>query len=99
MAALLIGVAGGFLAANGVRRYRLTRNSGPTVAELLQRYVHTSTNGVVLLNRFGDVVLHNPRPLNSASSTSNGPTPAPARPPDRPREPARRPRSTSPPRS
>lgn len=61
MAALLIGVAGGFLAANGVRRYRLTRNSGPTVAELLQRYVHTSTNGVVLLNRFGDVVLHNPR--------------------------------------
>src|SRR5690606_569793 len=30
-------------------------------ADLLQRYVHTSTNGVVLLNRFGDVVLHNPR--------------------------------------
>ncbi|RRO13087.1 sensor histidine kinase [Saccharopolyspora rhizosphaerae] len=61
IAALLLGAAIGFLVARGTRSYRTSRPQGPTVAELLQRLVHTSTNGVVVLNRFGDVVLHNPR--------------------------------------
>ncbi|WP_207921944.1 sensor histidine kinase [Saccharopolyspora terrae] len=61
IAALLLGAVGGFLAAGGPRPYRKSQPQGPTVAELLQRQVHTSTSGVVLLNRFGDVVLHNPR--------------------------------------
>ncbi|GAA0505406.1 sensor histidine kinase [Saccharopolyspora thermophila] len=59
--ALLVGAAGGFLLARGSGRYGRATPAGPTVAELLQRQVHTSANGVVLLNRFGDVVLHNPR--------------------------------------
>ncbi|WP_406688521.1 ATP-binding protein [Saccharopolyspora sp. ID03-671] len=61
IAALLLGAVGGFLVARGSRPYRTSKPQGPTVAELLQRLVHTSTNGVVVLNRFGDVVLHNPR--------------------------------------
>nr|WP_093414365.1 ATP-binding protein [Saccharopolyspora flava] len=61
IAALLLGAVGGFLVARGSRPYRSSKPQGPTVAELLQRLVHTSTNGVVVLNRFGDVVLHNPR--------------------------------------
>jgi two-component system, OmpR family, sensor histidine kinase SenX3 len=31
------------------------------VAELLHRLAHTAKNGLVVLNRFGDVVFHNPR--------------------------------------
>ncbi|MBB5154617.1 sensor histidine kinase [Saccharopolyspora phatthalungensis] len=61
IAALLVGAAGGFVAARVTRRYRRTRPEGPTVAELLQRLVHTGDSGVVVLNKFGDVVLHNPR--------------------------------------
>jgi two-component system sensor histidine kinase SenX3 len=61
IAALLLGAAGGFVAARGSRRYGRAQTEGPTVAELLQRLVHTSDNGVVVLNKFGDVVLHNPR--------------------------------------
>lgn len=59
--ALLLGAIGGFLATRVSERYRRRRPRGPTVAELLQRLVHTGENGVVVLNRFGDVVLHNPR--------------------------------------
>lgn len=64
--ALLIGVlalglvAGYRLALANIRSER-TRPKGPTVAELLQRLVHTSGNGIVVLNSFGDVVVHNPR--------------------------------------
>ncbi|MEY8041496.1 sensor histidine kinase [Saccharopolyspora cebuensis] len=43
------------------QRYRRAQVTGPTVAELLQRLVHTGRGGIVVLNRFGDVVLHNPR--------------------------------------
>ncbi|GAB3293893.1 sensor histidine kinase [Parasphingorhabdus pacifica] len=57
---LVSGVAGGFLLARLTRReYR--KPKGPTVADLLQRLVHTTNNGVVVLNELGDVVLHNPR--------------------------------------
>ncbi|WP_223839850.1 sensor histidine kinase [Saccharopolyspora pogona] len=57
--ALVLGAVGGFVAARESRRR--ARPAGPTVAELLQRLVHTSDSGVVVLNKFGDVVLHNPR--------------------------------------
>ncbi|MEV0698870.1 ATP-binding protein [Saccharopolyspora sp. NPDC050389] len=57
--ALALGAIGGFVAARGSRRRG--KPEGPTVAELLQRLVHTSDSGVVVLNKFGDVVLHNPR--------------------------------------
>ncbi len=64
--ALLIGVLGlglaaGFWLAVARHRYERTRPAGPTVADLLQRLVHSTGNGVVVLNRFGDVVIHNPR--------------------------------------
>ncbi|QFU94215.1 cell wall metabolism sensor histidine kinase WalK [Amycolatopsis sp. YIM 10] len=60
--ALVVGAVAGFLAAS-LRRRRTERRRpvGPTVAELLSRLIHSSTNGVVVLNRFGDMVLHNPR--------------------------------------
>ncbi|MGC7093732.1 sensor histidine kinase [Amycolatopsis lurida] len=60
--ALVVGAVAGFLAAS-LRRRRTERRQpvGPTVAELLSRLIHSSTNGVVVLNRFGDMVLHNPR--------------------------------------
>ncbi|MGW3468287.1 sensor histidine kinase [Saccharopolyspora sp. NPDC000995] len=57
--ALVLGAVGGFVAARESRRR--AKPEGPTVAELLQRLVHTSDSGVVVLNKFGDVVLHNPR--------------------------------------
>ncbi|MER7082840.1 two-component system, OmpR family, sensor histidine kinase SenX3 [Saccharopolyspora kobensis] len=60
IAVLLVGAAGGFVIAK-LRFYGRGKPEGPTVAELLQRLVHTSASGVVLLNKFGDVVLHNPR--------------------------------------
>ncbi|MCU1684847.1 MAG: senX3 [Amycolatopsis sp.] len=59
--ALMVGVAVGLLIAR-TRRKRVERQpTGPTVAELLQRLVRSSNSGVVVLNRFGDMVLHNPR--------------------------------------
>ncbi|WP_243790258.1 cell wall metabolism sensor histidine kinase WalK [Saccharopolyspora gloriosae] len=58
---LAIGVAAGYLAARTARHRERRRPEGPTVAELLQRLVHTTNNGIVVLNRFGDVVLNNPR--------------------------------------
>ncbi|MHA6801470.1 sensor histidine kinase [Bounagaea algeriensis] len=61
VAALVLGAAGGVVATRLVHRYRHRASEGPTVAELLQRLVHTSENAIVILNRFGDVVLHNPR--------------------------------------
>ena len=61
MALLLVGVAGGFWVARATRRYERKRPNGPTVADLLQRLVHTTNNGVVVVNKFGDVLLHNPR--------------------------------------
>jgi two-component system sensor histidine kinase SenX3 len=34
---------------------------GPTFADLLQRLLHSSNSGLAVLNRYGDVVLHNPK--------------------------------------
>lgn len=59
--ALLVGLLVGFVTGRRSPRQGERRPTGPTVAALLQRIVHSSHNGIVVLNRFGDVVLHNPR--------------------------------------
>ncbi|WP_215548172.1 sensor histidine kinase [Amycolatopsis sp. CA-230715] len=58
---LVVGVVAGFLIAKLRRRTDRHQPAGPTVAELLHRLIRSSHNGVVVLNRFGDVVVHNPR--------------------------------------
>ncbi|WP_037353509.1 sensor histidine kinase [Amycolatopsis orientalis] len=59
--ALVVGAVAGFLAARARARREAVRPTGPTVAELLERLIRSSNNGVIVLNRFGDLVLHNPR--------------------------------------
>ncbi|WP_370932334.1 sensor histidine kinase [Amycolatopsis sp. cg13] len=59
--ALVVGAVAGFLAARARARREAARPTGPTVAELLMRLIRSSNNGVIVLNRFGDLVLHNPR--------------------------------------
>ncbi|HZE02412.1 MAG TPA: histidine kinase dimerization/phospho-acceptor domain-containing protein, partial [Pseudonocardiaceae bacterium] len=57
----MVGLVGGFLI--GRRSGTLTTPPSPdgaTVADLVQRVVLSSHNGVVLLDRMGDVVLANP---------------------------------------
>ncbi len=58
--ALLIGGAA-FLAGRATARVRETRPRGLTVADLMAKVVHSSPDGIVVLNGFGDVVLHNAR--------------------------------------
>ncbi|GAA4659072.1 MULTISPECIES: sensor histidine kinase [Amycolatopsis] len=58
---LLVGGLAGSLVSRSRRRRADRRPAGPTVAELLLRLVRSSHNGVVVLNRFGDMVLHNDR--------------------------------------
>ncbi|MGQ0839310.1 sensor histidine kinase [Actinokineospora sp.] len=58
---LLIGLLVGFLIGRSRPRSTGRRPVGPTVSELLQRLVHSSRTSVIVLNRFGDVVIHNPR--------------------------------------
>ncbi|GGS22043.1 sensor histidine kinase [Actinokineospora fastidiosa] len=58
--ALLIGLFAGFSIARS-RARNPRRPPGPTVSELLGRIVEASRTGVVVLNHFGDVVIHNPR--------------------------------------
>ncbi|WP_367134566.1 sensor histidine kinase [Saccharothrix sp. HUAS TT1] len=60
IAALLIG-GGAFLAGRTTARARETRPKGLTVADLMAMVVHSSPDGIVVLNGFGDVVLHNAR--------------------------------------
>ncbi|MFC4001738.1 sensor histidine kinase [Prauserella oleivorans] len=59
-ATLVAGLAVGFFFARTAGRDS-RRPVGPTAAELLSRFVRSSNNGVVVLNRFGDMVLHNER--------------------------------------
>ncbi|MEU7481534.1 ATP-binding protein [Lentzea sp. NPDC042327] len=64
--AVSIGVALiGVIAAFFVGRFTAPRNpkapEGLTVADLMQRIVQDAHDGIVVLNHFGDVVLHNPR--------------------------------------
>ncbi|MFD0199361.1 MULTISPECIES: sensor histidine kinase [Saccharothrix] len=58
--ALLIGGTA-FLVGRATARVRDTRPRGLTVAELMARVVHSSPDGIAVLNGFGDVVLHNAR--------------------------------------
>jgi len=59
--ALVAGAVVGYFLARVRTRREEARPPGPTVAELLERLVRSSNNGIVVLNRFGDMVLHNPR--------------------------------------
>ena len=59
--ALVAGAVVGYLVSRARTRREEARPPGPTVAELLERLVRSSHNGVVVLNKFGDMVLHNPR--------------------------------------
>ncbi|MEV6441913.1 ATP-binding protein [Amycolatopsis sp. NPDC051716] len=59
--ALVAGAVAGYFLARARTRREEVRPPGPTVAELLERLVRSSHNGIVVLNRFGDMVLHNPR--------------------------------------
>ncbi|RKT57924.1 sensor histidine kinase [Saccharothrix australiensis] len=58
--ALLIGGAA-FLVGRVTARTRSDRPAGLTVADLMALVVQSSHDGIVVLNVFGDVVLHNPR--------------------------------------
>ncbi|AHI01731.1 sensor histidine kinase [Kutzneria albida] len=58
---LLIGALAGSLIARSAARRTAGKPAVLTVSDLVQRVVHSSHNGVVVLNSFGDVVLHNPR--------------------------------------
>ncbi|KAA9165018.1 sensor histidine kinase [Amycolatopsis acidicola] len=57
----MVGVVAGFLISRSRRRREARRPTGPTIAELLLRLVRSSNNGLLVLNRFGDMVLHNKR--------------------------------------
>src|SRR5882757_1027818 len=59
--ALVVGAIAGCLITRLRRQHAEHPPSVPTVAELLLRLVRSSNNGVVVLNRFGDMVLYNPR--------------------------------------
>ncbi|WP_033291060.1 sensor histidine kinase [Amycolatopsis jejuensis] len=59
--ALVVGAVAGYLVARTRARREAEAPAGPTVAELLMRLIRSSNSGIVVLNRFGDLVLHNPR--------------------------------------
>ncbi|RLK60632.1 two-component system sensor histidine kinase SenX3 [Actinokineospora cianjurensis] len=58
---LLIGLFVGFLLGRSRTGGTGRAPDGPTVADLVQRIIQSTHTGVVVLNRFGDVVIHNPR--------------------------------------
>ncbi|OZM74738.1 two-component sensor histidine kinase [Amycolatopsis antarctica] len=70
---LVVGVLAGLLITRSRRVRAARRPTGPTVAELLRRLVHSSNNGVLVLNRFGDLVLHNERAEEMGLVRSNQP--------------------------
>ncbi|MBV8932922.1 MAG: sensor histidine kinase, partial [Kutzneria sp.] len=58
---LFVGAALGAVLARSAARRAVHRPATLTVSDLVQRVVHSAHNGVVVLNGFGDIVLHNPR--------------------------------------
>ncbi|WP_424183300.1 sensor histidine kinase [Actinokineospora sp. G85] len=61
LGALGVGLLIGFVLGRGRRSGARRGPVGPTVAELVRRVIHSSHSAVLVLNRFGDVVIHNPR--------------------------------------
>ncbi|MGH3622215.1 MAG: histidine kinase dimerization/phospho-acceptor domain-containing protein, partial [Sciscionella sp.] len=59
--AVLLGFVLGALIGRRFQRRPMKRATGLTVAELISRVLDSSHNGVVVLNEWGDVVLHNVR--------------------------------------
>ncbi|HUQ57484.1 sensor histidine kinase [Lentzea sp.] len=57
----LIGVIAAFFVGRLTAPRHPKQPDGLTVGDLIQRIVQDSHNGIVVLNHFGDVVLHNPR--------------------------------------
>ncbi|MET9228503.1 ATP-binding protein [Lentzea sp. NPDC003310] len=57
----LIGVIAAFFIGRFTAPRQAKKPEGLTVADLIQQIVHDSHDGIVVLNHFGDVVLHNPR--------------------------------------
>jgi len=72
---LLAGAVVGFLIGRSARRTRPAAPTVMTVAELMQRVVDSSHNGVAVLNEWGDVVLHNPRAVVLGVVRNNQPDP------------------------
>jgi two-component system sensor histidine kinase SenX3 len=60
ISALLIGAVA-FLVGRAVSHRETPAPTGLTVADLMAMVVQSSHDGIVVLNGFGDVVLHNPR--------------------------------------
>jgi two-component system sensor histidine kinase SenX3 len=71
--ALLVGAVVGFVFGRAARRTRTHSPVGLTVAQLMQRVVDSSHNGVAVLNEWGDVVLHNPRAVTLGVVRNNQP--------------------------
>jgi two-component system sensor histidine kinase SenX3 len=57
----LIGAIAAFLIGRFTAPRRSAKPEGLTVGDLIQQIVQDSRDGIVVLNHFGDVVLHNPR--------------------------------------
>jgi two-component system, OmpR family, sensor histidine kinase SenX3 len=60
---LLVGGVAGYVVGRTRRAVVARRPVGPTIAALISRVTHSSHSGIVVLNHFGDVVLHNPRAI------------------------------------
>ena len=72
---LLVGAVVGFLIGRRGRPERPRPPAGLTIAQLMQRVVDSSHNGVAVLNEWGDVVLHNPRAVTLGVVRNNQPDP------------------------
>ena len=72
---LLVGAVVGFLIGRAARRPRPDAPTVLTIAQLMQRVVDSSHNGVAVLNEWGDVVLHNPRAVVLGVVRNNQPDP------------------------
>ncbi|MCP3799026.1 ATP-binding protein [Allokutzneria sp. A3M-2-11 16] len=70
---LLVGAGIGFVSGRAAGRRARTRSTELTVADLFQRVVHSSHNGVAVINRFGAAVVHNPRSVELGFVRDNRP--------------------------
>ncbi|WP_086821981.1 cell wall metabolism sensor histidine kinase WalK [Allokutzneria sp. NRRL B-24872] len=70
---LLVGAGVGFVSGRAAGRRARNRPAELTVADLVQRVVHSAHNGVAVINRFGAVVVHNPRSVELGFVRDNRP--------------------------